>query len=186
MPLLIELREYARFRSQGKIASFLEYLHSGASVRWHSDESQLEAWMKANPSLVLDLNFYYKPWGDDSRKVSAVRTRALGLVAMIWRDSRDTHAWLKARAQSDENRDLRRLETTDRIRIQRSRKAADQERIEKHSSPFGAPSENRIRRIGQNRTDEGANTWHFVSSCFRWVHGVVEAEDCEAACTRDQ
>src|SRR5262249_47423953 len=35
LPLLIELREYARLRHEGKVDGFLDYLHDGASVRWH-------------------------------------------------------------------------------------------------------------------------------------------------------
>ena len=39
LPLLIELREYARLRHEGNAVGFLEYLHGGASVRWHFDQS---------------------------------------------------------------------------------------------------------------------------------------------------
>ena len=54
LPLLIELREYARLRHQGNTAGFLEYLQRGASVRWHFDqEAQLDSWLKANPCVVL-------------------------------------------------------------------------------------------------------------------------------------
>jgi hypothetical protein len=53
LPLLIELREYARLRQEGKVDGFLDYLHEGASVRWHLDQAQLDAWLKTNPSLVL-------------------------------------------------------------------------------------------------------------------------------------
>ena len=53
LPLLIELREYARLRHEGKVEGFLDYLHDGASVRWHFDRAQLDAWLKNNPSRVL-------------------------------------------------------------------------------------------------------------------------------------
>ena len=53
LPLLIELREYARLRHEGKVEGFLGYLHEGASVRWHLDRAQLDAWLKNNPSRVL-------------------------------------------------------------------------------------------------------------------------------------
>jgi predicted NACHT family NTPase len=54
LPLLIELREYARLRHEGNTAGFLEYLQRGASVRWHFDqEAQLDSWLKANPSVLL-------------------------------------------------------------------------------------------------------------------------------------
>jgi ABC-type cobalamin/Fe3+-siderophores transport system ATPase subunit len=53
LPLLIELREYARLRHEGKVSGFLHFLHDGASVRWHFDQVQLDAWLKANPSLVF-------------------------------------------------------------------------------------------------------------------------------------
>jgi len=53
LPLLIELREYARLRHEGKVEGFLDYLHEGASVRWHLDRAQLDAWLKNNPSRVL-------------------------------------------------------------------------------------------------------------------------------------
>jgi len=53
LPLLIELREYARLRQEGKVEGFLDYLHEGASVRWHLDRAQLDAWLKNNPSRVL-------------------------------------------------------------------------------------------------------------------------------------
>lgn len=53
LPLLIELREYARLRHEGNATSYLEYLHHGASVRWHFDQAQLNSWLKTNPSVVL-------------------------------------------------------------------------------------------------------------------------------------
>ncbi len=53
LPLLIELREYARLRHEGKVEDFLDYLHEGASVRSHLDRTQLDTWLKNNPSRVL-------------------------------------------------------------------------------------------------------------------------------------
>lgn len=53
LPLLVELREYARLRQEGTARDFLGYLHDGASVRWHFDHTQLDAWLKTNPSLIL-------------------------------------------------------------------------------------------------------------------------------------
>jgi HEAT repeat protein len=53
LPLLIELRAYARLRHEGKVDGFLSYLHEGASVRWHFDREQLDAWLKGNPSWIL-------------------------------------------------------------------------------------------------------------------------------------
>jgi predicted NACHT family NTPase len=53
LPLLIELREYARLRHEGKADGFLDYLHGGACVRWHLDRAQLDGWLKDNPSRIL-------------------------------------------------------------------------------------------------------------------------------------
>jgi len=53
LPLLIELREYARLRHEGNVTSFLGYLHQGESVRWHFDQAQLDSWIKANPCVVM-------------------------------------------------------------------------------------------------------------------------------------
>ncbi|WP_233094047.1 HEAT repeat domain-containing protein [Azotobacter chroococcum] len=53
LPLLIELREYGRLRSEGKAHDFLGYLHDGTSVRWHFDQNRLDEWLKTNPSVIL-------------------------------------------------------------------------------------------------------------------------------------
>lgn len=53
LPLLIELREYARLRREGQADGFLSYLHGGAGVRWHLHQAQLDHWLRAQPSLVL-------------------------------------------------------------------------------------------------------------------------------------
>jgi hypothetical protein len=50
-----------------------------------------------------DLNFFYQPYpGDeDLKRVIAICTRAVSMVALIWRDLHGTYAWLKERATSD-------------------------------------------------------------------------------------
>lgn len=53
LPLLIELREYARLRSENQIGDFLAYLCSGACVRFHFDQAALEKWLSRVPSKVL-------------------------------------------------------------------------------------------------------------------------------------
>ena len=53
LPLLIELRDYARLRAEGVVDNFFAYLHRGTSVRWHLDESQLDEWMRCRPSWML-------------------------------------------------------------------------------------------------------------------------------------
>ena len=53
LPLLIELREYARLRQEGQSDGFLVFLHRGTCVRWHFDQARLDGWLKNNPSLVL-------------------------------------------------------------------------------------------------------------------------------------
>ena len=53
LPLLIELREYARLRQEGEYGGFIGYLHTGASVRWHFDQALLNAWLRSHPSLIL-------------------------------------------------------------------------------------------------------------------------------------
>jgi hypothetical protein len=53
LPLLIELREYARLRGENQIGDFLAYLCSGACVRFHFDRAALEKWLRQAPSKVL-------------------------------------------------------------------------------------------------------------------------------------
>jgi hypothetical protein len=53
LPLLIELREFARFRKQTESGSFLAYLEEGAGVRWHLQEDALASWLRGKHSLVL-------------------------------------------------------------------------------------------------------------------------------------
>jgi hypothetical protein len=51
----------------------------------------------------FDLNFFYEDWSEEGQRVVAIRTRAVSMVALIWRDERGTRAWLKARVLSDED-----------------------------------------------------------------------------------
>lgn len=53
LPLLIELREYARLRSQGQVSDFLDYLCKGACVRFHFERTALDAWLKQALSRIL-------------------------------------------------------------------------------------------------------------------------------------
>jgi len=53
LPLLIELREYARLSHSGEVSGVLDYLDAGESVRHHLDQSRLDGWLKLNASLVL-------------------------------------------------------------------------------------------------------------------------------------
>lgn len=53
LPLLIELREFARFAKQKESDNFLGYLHEGTGVRWHLDAEALTTWLRAQHSLVL-------------------------------------------------------------------------------------------------------------------------------------
>ena len=56
----------------------------------------------------FDLNFFYQSWDAEGARVISIRIRAVGMVALIWRDALDTRKWLKARAPSNENWDVRR------------------------------------------------------------------------------
>ena len=53
LPLLIELREYARLRSENQIGDFLAYLCNGACVRFHFDQNALEKWLSQVPSKIM-------------------------------------------------------------------------------------------------------------------------------------
>lgn len=53
LPLLIELREYARLRSQGQVSDFLDYLCKGASLRFHFERTALDVGLKQAPCRVL-------------------------------------------------------------------------------------------------------------------------------------
>ena len=110
LPLLIELREYARLRHEGAAASFLEYLHDGASVRWHFDQVQLDSWMKANPSVVLfdGLDEVFDPtlrkevitaihrFADEYPRARVlVTSRIIGYQHQSWRDEGFRHFMLQ-------------------------------------------------------------------------------------------
>jgi hypothetical protein len=110
LPLLIELREYARLREAGRIDDFLGYLHSGASVRWHLAEQQLDAWLLQNASLVLfdGLDEVFDPtlrnevsiaihrFGDRYPKARVVVTsRIIGYQHQLWRDEGFSHFMLQ-------------------------------------------------------------------------------------------
>ena len=53
LPLLIELRDYARLRHQGEVTGFLEYLSRAESIRWQFEKEGLERWLRHNPSRVM-------------------------------------------------------------------------------------------------------------------------------------
>jgi hypothetical protein len=53
LPLLIELREFAKYSAQKGSDGFLSYLQMGAGVRWHLDEQALSIRLRSLPSLVL-------------------------------------------------------------------------------------------------------------------------------------
>jgi len=49
----------------------------------------------------FNLNFFYQEWyqeWEEAQRVTPIRTRAVSMVSLIWRDAGDTRAWLKARA----------------------------------------------------------------------------------------
>jgi hypothetical protein len=53
LPLLIELREFARFAKQTDSDNFLAYLQDGVGVRWHLDQNALRRRLAEHRSLVL-------------------------------------------------------------------------------------------------------------------------------------
>jgi HEAT repeat protein len=110
LPLLIELREYSRLRHEGRVDGFLGYLHGGASARWHFDQAQLDAWLRANPSLVLfdGLDEIFDP--TLRREISTaihrfadeyplarliVTSRIVGYQHQTWRDENFRHFMLQ-------------------------------------------------------------------------------------------
>ena len=54
-----------------------------------------------------DLNYYYKPYEEEVNLVRGIRIQAIYAVATTWREDPDTLPWLKSRAQSDENLEVR-------------------------------------------------------------------------------
>lgn len=110
LPLLIELRAYARLRHEGKVDGFLGYLHEGASVRWHFDRVQLDTWLKGNPSCILfdGLDEVFDP--ELRKEVSTaihrfadeyplarviVTSRIIGYQHQTWRDEDFRHFMLQ-------------------------------------------------------------------------------------------
>lgn len=53
LPVLIELRDFARLRQERQADNFLDYLHQGSCVRFHLDRAQLVDWLQSRPCLVL-------------------------------------------------------------------------------------------------------------------------------------
>ncbi|MFM9099849.1 MAG: NACHT domain-containing protein, partial [Cyanobium sp.] len=53
LPLLIELRDYARLRHEGRATGFLDYLANAESLRWRFEREPLEQWLRQKPSRVL-------------------------------------------------------------------------------------------------------------------------------------
>jgi len=49
--------------------------------------------LKVLPHFNLD--FYYEHWGPEEDRVQSVRTRAVALLALTWRDARHTRDWLR-------------------------------------------------------------------------------------------
>ena len=55
----------------------------------------------------LPFLYYYEPYGDEASVVREIRTQAVAAIATTWKDDPDTLAWLKQRAQFDDNEDVR-------------------------------------------------------------------------------
>jgi len=53
LPLLIELRDYARLRHEHAVEGFLDYLRKAQSLPWHLPSAALEHWLDNNPSRVM-------------------------------------------------------------------------------------------------------------------------------------
>lgn len=53
LPLLIELREYARLRQLREVKGFLDFLGRGECVRFRFEPKALEAWLRDKPTLIL-------------------------------------------------------------------------------------------------------------------------------------
>jgi hypothetical protein len=110
LPLLIELREYARLRKEGEVDGFLGYLHDGASVRWHLNRAQLHVWLKDNPSRILfdGLDEVFDPtlrkeistaihrFADEYPLARVIITsRIIGYQHEVWRDEEFRHFMLQ-------------------------------------------------------------------------------------------
>ncbi len=110
LPLVIELRDYARARHEKQVQGFLHYLHEGATVRLHLDQSQLDAWLKDNPSLILfdGLDEIFDPTlrreistaihrfaGEYPRARLIVTSRIIGYPQQAWHDEGFRHFMLQ-------------------------------------------------------------------------------------------
>ena len=110
LPLLIELREYARLPAEKRSDGFLGYLHRGAGVRWHLDQAQLDEWLQDIPSLVLfdGLDEIFDP--EVRTEISTaihrfadlyplarivVTSRVIGFRHQTWRDEKFRHVMLQ-------------------------------------------------------------------------------------------
>jgi hypothetical protein len=65
----------------------------------------------------FDLNFFYQSFDAEGARVIPIRIRAVGMVALIWRDAPEIHVWLKARAASDENWAVRQAAVRELARL---------------------------------------------------------------------
>jgi predicted NACHT family NTPase len=54
-----------------------------------------------------DLPYYYKPYGKEANLVREIRTKAVATLATNWKDDPDTLPWLKQKAQSDDDGNVR-------------------------------------------------------------------------------
>lgn len=110
LPLLIELREYARLRSKNQVDDFLAYLCSGACVRFHFERPALEQWLCQAPGRVLfdGLDEIFDPvmrkevitaihrFADDYPQARIVVTsRIVGYQHQIWNDEGFRHFLLQ-------------------------------------------------------------------------------------------
>ena len=110
LPLLIELREYARSRVEGQARGFLDYLHAGEGVRWHLDQSKLDRWLHAHPAVVLfdGLDEIFDPalrreistaihrFADEYPRARLIVTsRIIGYQHQAWRDEGFRHFMLQ-------------------------------------------------------------------------------------------
>jgi HEAT repeat protein len=101
LPLLVELREYARCRQERGADGFLGYLHQGAGVRWHLNQAELDDWLRNNPSLMMfdGLDEVFDPvmrrevvtaihrFADEHPLARIVVTsRVIGFQSQIWSD----------------------------------------------------------------------------------------------------
>ena len=110
LPLLIELREYARLRAAGEANGFVHWLASGENARWHLGEAALGDWLDTWPSLVLfdGLDEVFDPtlrgevttaihrFADEHPLARVVLTsRVIGYQHPTWRDNGFRHVMLE-------------------------------------------------------------------------------------------